>query len=81
MRVHMFVKSAVMCQPEAKGLCAAEHGTVFGVLSLQCNRENREHLKYLRNVTVLQEKSRANQDGEGKRWNEFAEWHVAWFTE
>ena len=19
--------------------------------------------------------------GEGKRWNEFAEWHVAWFAE
>ena len=52
----------LMCQPEAKGLCAAEQGMVFGVLSLQCDRENREHLKYLRNVTVLQEKSRANQE-------------------
>ena len=53
-----------MCQPEEKGLCAAEQGMVFGVLCLQCVQENREHLKYLKNATVLQEKSRANQEWE-----------------
>ena len=53
------------------------------IMSLEINFREKKIFKFAHVQMALPKKEILNVlfFGEGKRWNEFAEWHVAWLAE
>ena len=61
---------------------AVDKSSCCGFKSANENVTYQKRIRFLSNsfFLVLLDAQFSYQTGEGKRWNEFAEWHVAWFA-